>query len=144
MKKPSLQVVAIAANATFWLLFAVLFVSAARNDNPARCIDKCHAAYEFWGLGLGYNANPFTLLFMKLMAYLQAPSFFFCRALEYAWNGEPVAEAFSLQYPDLVGGALHFGLSNDAYQLLSTMFLSFVQWWFIARLIKTLPRRTPA
>jgi hypothetical protein len=119
----------------FWACFWVYFALAAKADNPKFCMDHCHPAYAFWGHGVGYNANPFSLVFMRVMASLQFPSFLVTKLVENALTGQSLVGAFTPGQANLSGGVLFFGVSIDGYQLLFTMLLSFFVWFYIAKIL---------
>jgi hypothetical protein len=134
----NLRTWALLLNGVFWVCFWVYFILAAKVDDPKFCMDHCHPAYAYWGHGVGYNANPFSLAFMRAMAYLQFPSFIVTKLAENVLTREPLAGAFNQGIPNLSGGIVFLGISFDGYQLLLTMLLSFVQWILVAKILSWL------
>jgi len=133
-------------NGVFWGCFLIYFIHAAKLDDPRFCMDHCHPAYAFWGHGVGYNANPFSFPFMRVMATIHLPSYVVTKLAENALTGEPMGRLLSGVYfpgnPNLSGGVVFFGISLDGYQLLFTMLLSFVQWFLIVKSLAWLTRRS--
>src|ERR1700686_1751519 len=77
-----LMLIAPLLNVVFWVYFWVSFAAASRPNNGHFCMDHCLDPYIFFGYGIGLNFNPLAFPFMKLMAYVQLPSFFIATVLQ--------------------------------------------------------------
>ena len=144
-KRINVESLLLVMNAIFWLYFFCYFVVEAKREDPQLCMDHCHPAYAFWGHGIGYIMYPLSFTFMKTMIVVEYPSFALATYFENLIT--PVSSQVILigsrsSYPwewfplNLSGGRVFLGISLDGYKLLLVVLLSFLQWWFVAKVMR--------
>ena len=119
-------VFATALNGAFWLYFWLAFASGHANDHSWG--DRPVDPYVVLGHAIGLSKNPLTYGFMKAMFWVQFPSF--C-----------VATIIQRFFAGIDATVLFLGISPNGYRLIATMLMSFLQWYFIARLVSWLMGR---
>jgi hypothetical protein len=161
--QPWQRVAALILNGAFWAYFWVCFAAASRPNDGHFCMDNCLDPYVFFGYGIGLNFNPFAYPFMKLMVFVQLPSFFIATVLQNLLPGQHASGLFAgalgdygykvfPNVPNGFGGELFLGVSLNGYRLVVTMLLSFIQWvlvaqlmsWAIRKLVRVTQKSMPA
>jgi hypothetical protein len=104
----------------FWLAFA--HVSQPYDPSPGGHLPVDPAS--FWGHAIGLSASTLQYPFMKLVFWVDFPSFVLVTLFRRAFlSGVP-------------GTAFFAGVSSGGYGLLAIMFLSFAQWYLVVWLVQ--------
>jgi hypothetical protein len=128
----SFAVLAILANAVYWIVFAILFVAGSYPYRPhLPRFEEITAAYIFFGralklldTGTGIGLPP---LFLKITFAVQWPSAYAARPFFWYFNRHNIS--VDHQY---------FGTSLGGYYLLLVGVLSFLQWYLIGWVVQKL------
>jgi hypothetical protein len=112
------------ANFCLWVYFwfALAHASLAYDPRPGGHLPV--DPYSFWGHAIGLKASSLQYPFMKLVFWVDFPSFLFATLFRLAF------------LPGVPGTAFFAGVSAGGYELLAIMFLSFVQWYLVVWLVQ--------
>ena len=142
-----LQMTFAVANVIFWLYFWVSFALASMPAYERFCMDHCVDLYAFGAHGIGMNVNTLQYPFMRLMEWVEIPSFSLAMFLQNLIGGNSgrgllfgIVDLFPnngfTAGSDGFGGRLLWGISVNSYRLIFTVVLSFLQWHFIALFVR--------
>ncbi len=116
----------IAANLCLWVYFCLAFARASQPYDPRPGGHLPVDPYSFWGHAIGLTKSSLTYPFMKLVFWLEFPSFFLVKLIRN-WF-----------LPTVTGDTLIAGVSSGGYELVTIMFVSFFQWYLLGRIAKKL------
>ena len=116
-------------NLCLWAYFWLAFAYSSQPYDPRPWGHPPVDPYSFWGHAIGLTKSTLTYPFMKTAFWVEFPSFL------------SVALARKAFLRGVSGDTFFAGISVGGYELLVTMLLSFLQWYFIAWVAQKLWRR---
>jgi hypothetical protein len=112
------------SNFLLWVYFAVSFAHAAYAYQPDLIGEPNGTGFTFWGRSLALVESGFKYPFFRITVYVEF--------LSYA-----VIIMFTKLFdPNLSSDCLFWGISEGGWNLVGTMLLSFVQWYFACRIFQ--------
>jgi hypothetical protein len=140
----SLKVLLI-ANLCLWIYFWIGFAHASHppRSYPLRLDVVPPHGYIFWGHSIADWESPLVYPFYRIVFYTEFPSFLLHPPVVYFCHPDlPFTDLFtSLRAPYVILRGSFAGISTAGWMLLATMALSFLQWYFIGRVVQKLWRR---
>jgi len=120
----------VVANICVWVYFWIAFALAAEPYDAAPWGHPPIDVYSFWGYAIGLTHSAFMYPFMKVVAWVEFPSF------AIATLGQKVLKISTDRFL--------LGISANGYRLLATMLLSFAQWFLLGKVMQRLFKRRPS
>lgn len=107
------------ANLCLWVYFWLAFAHASQSYDPTPWGHFPIDLYSFWGHAIGLTKSSFAYFFVKIIFWVEFPSFLIVTLIQH------------LFLPNVSAQQFFAGISVGGYKLLSIMLFSFLQWFFI-------------